>query len=99
MTAVIVGGDYVKSIGKAITDRGVERVEHWTGRKPGELRKSLPNGTGLVVILCDYVSHNMAKKIHADAEQTGVPVIYCRRSLGQVCRKLDEMGIGAGVCR
>ena len=91
MTALIVGGDYVESLKKAMSDRGMERIEHWNGRKPGDLRKTLPKGTELIVILYDYLSHRMLMKVNADAADSGIPVIHCRRSLGQLCRKLDEL--------
>ncbi len=90
MTAVIVGGDYIKPIEKVFAGKGVKRVEHWTGRKAGDLRKTLPLDTALVVLLCDYVNHSLAKKVRDDADRRGFPVIYCRRSLGQFCRKLDN---------
>ncbi len=90
MTAVIVGGDYIKQIEKVFAGKGVTRVEHWTGRKSGDLRKTLPGDTSLVVLLCDYLNHSLAKKVRDDAERLGLPVIYCRRSLGALCRKLDD---------
>ena len=101
MTALIVGGDYIEQIRKAMSARGMERIEHWNGRKPGDLRKTLPKETKLIVILYDYLSHRMLKKVNADAADSGIPVIHCRRSLGQLCSKLDEMdlnGNGRKVC-
>jgi hypothetical protein len=94
MTALIVGGDHIESLRKEISARGVKRVEHWNGRKPGDLRKTLPKGTELIVILYDYLSHCMLKKVNADAADSGIPIIHCRRSLGQLCSKLDEMELG-----
>lgn len=91
MTALIVGGDYIKPIEKIITDRGVQKIEHWTGRKTGDMRKTVPKGTRLVILLCDYLNHGLAKKVRGDADRLGLPVIYCRRSLGQFCVKLDEL--------
>lgn len=91
MTALIVGGDYIKPLEKIIADRGVAKVEHWTGRKPGDLKKSVPKGTRLVVLLYDYLSHSLAKKVRNDADRLGLPVIYCRRSMGEFCSKLDEL--------
>ena len=44
MTALIVGGDYIKPLEKIIADRGVMKVEHWTGRKAGDLKKVMPKG-------------------------------------------------------
>ena len=93
MTALIVGGDHIESLRKAIAARGVERVEHWNGRKPRDLRKTLPKSTELVIVLYDSLSHRMLKKVNADISDSGIPVIHCRRSLGQLCRRLDEMDL------
>jgi hypothetical protein len=93
MTALIVGGDYIESLKKAMATRGMERIEHWNGRKPGDLRKRLPKGTELIVILYDFLSHRMLKKVNADAAGSGIPVIHCRRSLGQLCSMLDGMDL------
>ncbi len=89
MTALIVGGDYIKPIEKIITDRGVPKVRHWTGRKAGDLKRTVPKDTQFVVLLLDYLNHGLAKKVRGDADRLGLPVIYCRRSLGQFCEKLD----------
>ncbi len=90
MTALIVGGDYIKPIEKIITDRGLAKVRHWTGRKTGDLKRTVPKDTKIVVLLLDYLNHGLAKKVRGDADRLGLPVIYCRRSLGQFCEKLDE---------
>ena len=34
MTALIVGGDYVESLKKAMSDRGMERINTGTGASP-----------------------------------------------------------------
>jgi hypothetical protein len=91
MTAVIVGGDYVKPIEKIIAGKGIRRIEHWNGRKKGDIRKTFPKSTGLVVLLCDYLNHCLAGKVREDAERLGLPVLYCRRSLGQFSEKLEDL--------
>jgi hypothetical protein len=47
--------------------------------------------TQLVILLCDYLCHSLAKKARSDAERLGLPVIYCRRSVGEICEKLDRL--------
>ena len=91
MTALIVGGDYIKPLEKVIADRGLRRVEHWTGRKKGDMKRTVPADTRVVVLLCDYLCHSLAKKVRGDAERLGLPVIYCRRSVGEFCEKLDRL--------
>lgn len=100
MTALIVGGDYIRPLEKIIAERGLLNVEHWTGRKPGDLKRRVPKGTRVVVLLYDYLSHSLARKVRQDADRLGLPVLYCRRSMGEFCAKLDEMletgGVGTG---
>lgn len=60
MTALIVGGDYIESLKQELSDHGVERVEHWVGRKVGDLKRTIPSVTRIVVVLLNYVSHNHA---------------------------------------
>lgn len=91
MAALIVGGDYIKPIEKIITERGLGKIQHWTGRKKGDLKRTVPVDTRLVVLLCDYLCHSLAKKVRSDAERLGLPVIYCRRSVGEFCEKLDRL--------
>ena len=91
MSALIVGGDYIKPLKKIINERGLRKIEHWTGRKKGDLKRTVPVDTRLVVLLCDYLCHSLAKKVRSDAERLGLPVIYCRRSVGEFCEKLDRL--------
>jgi len=91
MSALIVGGDYIKPIEKIINERGLGKIQHWTGRKKGDLKRTVPVDTRLVVLLCDYLCHSLAKKVRSDAERLGLPVIYCRRSVGEFCEKLDKL--------
>jgi hypothetical protein len=71
MTALIVGGDYVKPIKKIIAGKGVRRIEHWDGRKPSDLRKTFPKDTRLVILLCDYLNHGLAKVREVPASRSG----------------------------
>jgi hypothetical protein len=96
MTAVIVGGDYIRQIEKILAGKGVKRVEHWAGRKPGDLRKSFPKDTRFVVMLYDYLSHSLARKVKEDAERMGLPILYCRRSVGQFCKKFYDFADSEG---
>ncbi len=100
MTALIVGGDYVEPLKREIRTHGHEHVEHWDGRKVGFTRKSIPGGTQLIVILCDYVSHSLSIALKRQANRNNVPLVFCRRSANDLRRKLDEIGgSGGGSCR
>jgi hypothetical protein len=94
-TALIVGADYIEPLKKTMEEMGNFRVEHWTGRKSGDLRRSIPKNVDLCIVLCDYVSHGLVRKVREDAKTLGLPVLYCRRSLGEVREKIREYAVAA----
>jgi hypothetical protein len=96
MTALIIGGDCVDPLKREIRARGHERVEHWSGRKTGFAKRAIPARTRLVVVLFDYVNHNLVHALKQQAGRVGIPVIFCRRSATDLRRCLAELE-GANV--
>jgi hypothetical protein len=94
MTALIVGGDYVESLKREILARGHADVEHWSGRKSGFARRSLPDHAQLIVVLYDYVNHNLANTLKRQARRSGAAMLFCRHSTNELRRKLDAMAGG-----
>jgi len=97
MTALIVGGDYVDSLKREIVAHGHEDVEHWSGRKTGFTRRTIPDHAQLVVVLCDYVNHNLAIGLKRQARQSGTALLFCRHSVNDLRRKLGEMAAAGAV--
>lgn len=100
MTVLIVGGDYIASLKQKITAHGYSRIEHWNGRKKGFNKRALPGRTELVVIIYDYVSHNLANSVKDQASRIGIPMIFCRRSLYEIDTIFDkkEAEVGENDC-
>lgn len=88
MTVLIVGGDYVTSFKHLISTQRHARIEHWSGRKKGFNKRSLPNETRLVVVICDYVNHSLANSVKEKANRRGIPLVYCHRSVNELKDKL-----------
>ena len=88
MTVLIVGGDYVTSFKHLISTQRHARIEHWSGRKKGFNKRSLPNETRLVVVICDYVNHSLANSVKEKASRVGIPLVYCHRSVNELKDKL-----------
>lgn len=100
MTALIVGGDYVEPLKREIRAHGHAHVEHWDGRKAGFTKKAIPGGTRLIVILIDYISHSLLIALKRKASCNNVPLLFCRRSMNDLRRKLDDIGASEdGSCR
>lgn len=94
MTALIVGGDYVESLKREILAHGHADVEHWSGRKSGSARRPVPEHVRLIVVLCDYVNHNLATTLKWQARRSGTALLFCRHSANELRRKLDAMAGG-----
>jgi hypothetical protein len=94
MTALIIGGDDIEGIKKEIALHGVDRSKHWDGRKPRDVRKSIPRDTTLVVIMFDCVNHNLVHKVKQDARRSGIPIVFAARSAGDTRKRLEAFRAG-----
>jgi hypothetical protein len=84
MAALIVGGDRVDSFRDYLTGQGYQPVRHWSGRKPGECHRSIPVDTRVVVVVVDQINHGLARRIRRVADEMSVPIVFSKRSLGQL---------------
>lgn len=84
MAALIVGGDRVAPYRDFLASQGFGPVRHWCGRKPGASHRRIPIDTRLVVVMVDQVNHGLARKIRRVAEDMAVPVVFSKRSIGQL---------------
>jgi hypothetical protein len=82
MRAVIVGGDSVEHTRRTLIARGFDKIDHWPGRKSSYLRRPLPHGVDLYVIVLDYISHNLARRIKQAARQQAQTVEFIGRKSG-----------------
>lgn len=88
MAALIVGGDRVGTYKDFLVQQGYEPVRHWSGRKQSECHRTIPVDTRVVVVMVDYVSHGLARKIRRSAGDMDVPVVFSRRCVGQLSNAL-----------
>ncbi|MBS0423067.1 MAG: DUF2325 domain-containing protein [Proteobacteria bacterium] len=104
MTVLIVGGDYITSFKHFIAAQRNARIEHWSGRAKGFNKRQLPSETQLVIVICDFINHNLANSIKEQANRSGIPLVYCHRSVNELKRKLmdvypaDKNGCGESCC-
>lgn len=93
MSALIIGGDRVASYKDWLAARGYFPVRHWNGRKQSECHRRIPADTTLVVVLVDQVNHGLAKKARREADGMKVPVLFSRRSVGQLDAALAALAV------
>ncbi|MCR4320999.1 MAG: DUF2325 domain-containing protein [Candidatus Brocadiaceae bacterium] len=90
MSVLIVGGDHLGSIPKELDKLGVNKVRHLTGRSSQKIRNGIPETMDFVIMLCDFVNHNLAYQIKKSAENRGIPIIYAKRSWSSIYQKMKE---------
>ena len=88
MAALIVGGDRVGPYKEVLAQQGFLPVRHWSGRNQSEAHRPIPLDTRVVVVMVDQVSHGLARKIRRVADQMAVPVVFSKRSVGQLSSAL-----------
>ena len=100
MQALIVGADRIDTIRSEIfrvADRlGIKDVDHWTGRKVSECRRTIGRNTALVVFVCDRANHMLMRNVRRQAEDRGIPMVFCRHSATEVRERLIDLA-GAGA--
>lgn len=93
MSALIVGGDRIGSYRDFLAERGFSPVRHWPGRKHSECHRCIPRDTRLIVVMVDQVNHGLARKVRQVAGEMAVPVVFSRRSIGQLGSLLAAVGV------
>ncbi|HQR57798.1 MAG TPA: DUF2325 domain-containing protein [Azonexus sp.] len=91
MAALIVGGDRVGPYKEVLAQQGFLPVRHWSGRNQSEAHRPIPLDTRVVVVMVDQVSHGLVRKIRRVADAMSVPVVFSRRSVGQLSSALASV--------
>ncbi|MFZ5817586.1 MAG: DUF2325 domain-containing protein [Bacillota bacterium] len=85
---LIIGGDHLGSINQNLRGLGFDAIHHVKGRT--EKRVEIPAGTDLIVVLIDYVNHNLARWVKEQAKARSLPIIFSRRSWSAICQSLQN---------
>lgn len=94
VSALVVGADRLGNIPDLLRDHNIAIRHHISGRDPSHQKKAptLPSGTDLVILLTDFLGHNVMKTFRAAAQRAGVRVMTCRRSVCSMQQALDQCG-------
>jgi hypothetical protein len=83
LSAVVVGADRLGNIPDLLKGHNISITHHISGRDPSHQKKTLqlPSGTQLVILLTDFLGHNVMKTFRNAAQRGGIRVVACRRSV------------------
>lgn len=93
--AVVVGADRLGNIPDLLTEHNIRITHHVSGRDASHQRKmlQLPSGTEMVILLTDFLGHNVMKAFRQAAHKSGVKVLACRRSVCAMKQALEQCGM------
>ena len=87
---LVVGADHLGKMPEQLNHIGFEEILHIDGRKGNMVRKNIPDHVEAVLVLTDYVNHNLAKVIRQKAKAKSVPVYFAKRSWSCILHKISE---------
>lgn len=95
--ALVVGADSLGSIPELLGDHNIVVGHHVSGRSPTHQKRTLrlPTGTGLVILLTDFLGHNVMKAFRTAAQRSDIQVLVCRRSVSSLRQALARNGYHA----
>jgi hypothetical protein len=100
MNAVAVGADRLGNIPETLPALGVNIALHIDGRHAAHRRRlpGLPRGTQLLILLTDFLGHNVMRHFRELARANAVPVVCCRRSTISVADCVQRCLAQRGHC-
>jgi len=95
LSAVVVGADRLGNIPDLLRGHNIAITHHISGRDPSHQKKTLalPSGTQVVILLTDFLGHNVMKTFRSAAQKSGVKVVACRRSVCAMKQALEQCGL------
>jgi len=80
MSVLVIGGDRICNIKEKLRQNGFDKIEHVTGRKKSDKKIRIPEKTDLVLVLVDYVGHNVTEVVKEESKRCDVKVMFSKRS-------------------
>ena len=95
VSAVVVGADRLGNIPELLKGHNIAITHHISGRDPAHQKKApqLPSGTELLILLTDFLGHNVMKAFRQSAQRSGIQVLACRRSVCSMQQALQNCGL------
>lgn len=95
---LVIGGDKLGTIPVRLKDIGFQEIVHINGRKVKMIKKEIPDNIDLILILTDFINHNLAKKIKDKAAKKEVPICYSKRSWCSIYKSLSNCEVACAQC-
>ncbi|OIJ14591.1 dihydroorotate dehydrogenase [Anaerobacillus arseniciselenatis] len=87
---LIVGADNLGNIPGKLEELGINEIIHINGRKVRQVKRDIPEGIDSVLVLTDFINHNLAKVVKKKAQEALVPIYYAKRSWCSIHQALSK---------
>ena len=77
---LIVGADHLGKIPSKLEEVGFREIIHVSGRKVQQVKKEIPSHVDLILVLTDYINHNLSTVLKKRALEQDIPICYAKRS-------------------
>lgn len=91
MSVLLIGGDRIGSITQKLKENGFDNIQHVTGRKHGNRNIKISSKIDLVLVLVDFVEHNLVEIVKKQSKKAGVRVEFSKRSWTSMESNLRDM--------
>ncbi|WP_191565494.1 DUF2325 domain-containing protein [Metabacillus idriensis] len=88
---LIAGGDNIEKISMRLEQHGVKVVTHIDGRKPKLILKEIPSKVDIVLIITDYINHNLSRVVKKKAQEKSIPICFSNRSWNSISTEIKRM--------
>ena len=90
MSILVIGGDNLGNITEKLIQNGFGDIEHITGRKKDAKNFKIPRNIDLVMVLVDFVGHQLTKIVKEESRRSDVKIAYSKRSWIHMEKKIQE---------
>ncbi|MDQ0246668.1 hypothetical protein J2S09_004272 [Bacillus fengqiuensis] len=87
---LVVGGDKLGNITEKLEQKGFREVIHLTGRKSRMVQINIPRKVDVILVLTDYVNHNLSNVIKKKAQEKSIPICYSKRSWCSINKEVQK---------
>ncbi|MDT8862702.1 DUF2325 domain-containing protein [Alkalihalobacillus sp. MEB130] len=91
---LIVGADRLGSIPKKLEELGFNEIIHVSGRKVQMVKKEIPSHVDLVLVLTDFINHNLTGVLKKKATEQEIPICYAKRSWCSIYQAIGKCDFG-----
>ncbi|WP_428911064.1 DUF2325 domain-containing protein [Niallia sp. Krafla_26] len=88
---LIVGADKLGVIPKKLSSLGFNEIQHISGRKVQMVKMSIPEHINYILVLTDYVNHNLSTGIKQRAKKHAIPIFFAKRSWCSIFQTLKNV--------